>query len=307
MNELEWLTENRPDVAGPDDETTARARAALLTHAAGEPPAWVRGTDAVRPDRGRAPRRPRKAPLYALAAAVFAVAIVVVAGALPSGDGADPRISRIVGGPAPAEAALVKLSQRIKAAPTPTGDATLVLRSHHFPPPAKDFTGADLYFDDGRYYYGITLAELEQNTNDLGEGVPKLEREAAKAAITLPSDQARRSMIDATFGPHGEPAPGSPPAKAAEATRKAKLAHMTGPTPTPAPKLMIDNNRVWLGSMDALIAGAGDPDVRAGVMRLLSTIAGVTVDRPWRDARHPQHGVPRRLLGDADRRRRRRA
>ena len=251
MNELEWLTESArtwrdpttrpPPAPAPRCWPTRRGRA--------DPRGCAAPATATRRDRrGRAPpRAPRKAPLYALAAAVFAVAIVVVAGALPSGDGADPRISRIVGGPAPAEAALVKLSQRIKAAPTPTGDATLVLRSHHFPPPAKDFTGADLYFDDGRYYYGITLAELEQNTNDIGEGVPKLEREAAKAAITLPSDQARRRMIDATFGPHGEPAPGSPPAKAAEATRKAKLEHMTGPTPTPAPKLMIDNNRVWLG------------------------------------------------------------
>jgi hypothetical protein len=304
MNELDWLTAERPEVPGPDEETTARARAALLTHAAGEPPAWVRGDDAAwvhdaapvgpargrvtagagpardrarrrarSPRPGRASRGPRKAPLYSLAAAVFAVAIVVAAGALPSGDGSAPPI---VGGPAPAEAALVKLSERIQAAPTPTGDATLVLRSHHFPD-AKDFTGADLYFDDGRYYYGITLAELKQNTNDIGDGVPKLERDAAKAAVTLPPDRARRKMIDATFGAQGEPAAGSPPARAAEAARKQKLAHLTGPTPTPAPKRMIDDNRVWIGAMDALIAGAGDPDVRAGVMELLSTIGAVAV------------------------------
>ena len=41
---------------------------------------------------------------------------------------------------------------------------------------------------------------------------------------------------------------------------------------------MIDDNRVWIGAMDSLIAGAGDPDVpRAGVMRLLSTIGAVEV------------------------------
>ena len=38
---------------------------------------------------------------------------------------------------------------------------------------------------------------------------------------------------------------------------------------------MIDNNRVWMGSMDALIAGAGRADVRAGVMKLLATIPKV--------------------------------
>ena len=332
MNELEWLTAERPPVAAPDEEATAGARAALLAHAArgmrvgapgdtapagparrrvtaGAGPARAdarragrrptggagpardearragrrRGAGPARDEARRAGRRragdprraePRKAPLYALAAAVFAVAIVVVAGALPSGDGP---ARRIVGAPAPAEAALVTLAQRFQAAPAPTGDATLVLRSHHFPGGAKDFTGADLYLDDGRYFYGITLAELQDNASygDLGEGVPKLEREAAKAAITLPAAQARRKMIDATFGPKGEPAPGTGVDKAAIAARDEKLKHLTGPTPTPAPKLMIDDNRVWTGAMDALIAGAGDPDVRAGVMRLLSTIAAV--------------------------------
>jgi len=93
---------------------------------------------------------------------VFAVAIVVAAGALPSGEDPAPRIARRIGVRAPAEAALVKLSQRIQSAPAPSGDATLVLRSHDFPT-AKDFTGADLYLDDGRYFYGTTLAELRAN------------------------------------------------------------------------------------------------------------------------------------------------
>jgi hypothetical protein len=204
---------------------------------------------------------------------VFGIAIVVGAGALPSGDGAS---QRIVGGPAPAEAALVKLAKRIQHTPAPTGDATLVFRSHHFPD-GKDFTGADLYLDDGRYFYGMTMAELEAAKDDIGEGVPKLEREAAKAAVSLPSDQARRKMIDATFGPKGEPAPGSPVDKAAQAARREKLEQMTGPTPTPAPKRMIDDNRVWIGAMDALIAGAGNAEVRAGVMKLLATIEAVKV------------------------------
>ena len=42
---------------------------------------------------------------------------------------------------------------------------------------------------------------------------------------------------------------------------------------------MIDNNRVWMGSMDALIAGAGRADVRAGVMKLLATIPKVGVEQ----------------------------
>ena len=140
-------------------------------------------------------------PLYALAVVAFAVAIVVAAGALPAGEGPAPRI----GAPSEAEAKpLVKLAERIAAAPAPRGDATLVLRTHRFPADKKHgFTGADLYLDDGRYFYGITKADLRPE--DIGEGVPKLERDAAIAALALPADQARRQMIAATFGPQGEP------------------------------------------------------------------------------------------------------
>jgi hypothetical protein len=267
MNELEWLDAARPDAPAPDDETTAYARTALLayalrTDAAEEEPARPRVTAAVGPARVV---RPRKAPLYALAVVVFGIAMVVAAGALPSGDGTPaPRII----GPAPAEAALVRLSHRIQQQPAPPGDATLVLRSHHFPD-KRDFTGADLYLDDGRYFYGSTLAELQRATDDTGEGVPKLEREAAKAAVGLPDDQARRRMIDATFGSHGRPAVEQPPGAA--------LKKLKRPTPTPAPKRVIDDNRVWFGSMDTLIAGAGDPEVRAGVMKLFNTIEAVKV------------------------------
>ena len=92
MNELEWLRDQRPDVPAPDDDTTAYARTALLAHAR---------DDIAGPRRGSRPDR--KAPLYALAAVVFAVAIVVAAGALPSGrraHAADRRAGRRRGGSA---------------------------------------------------------------------------------------------------------------------------------------------------------------------------------------------------------------
>ena len=198
MNELEWLTDDRPDVAATrrrDDRPRPRRAAGPRGRRATRVGAASAG-GASAPRRGPRARRavaaPRKAPLYALAAAVFAVAIVVVAGALPSGDGR-PAVARIVGGPAPAEAALVKLSQRIQAAPTPTGDATLVLRSHHFPDGEGLHRRRPLPRRRPLLLRHHARRARGTNTNDLGEGVPKLEREAAKAAITLPSDQARRS------------------------------------------------------------------------------------------------------------------
>jgi hypothetical protein len=226
--------------------------------------------------------RPRRgAALYALAVAAFAAAIVVVAGALPSGDeGPAPRIAARLGAPTAAEAKpLAKLARRIAAQPAPTGDATLVLRSHHLAN-GHDFTGADLYLDDGRYFFGATLDELKAvgGGDDLGEGVPGLEREAAEAAISLPAGQARQKMIDATFGPKGEP---HTPPQEAEAARERILREkgLEGKLPPPASKLTVDDNRVWMGSMDSLIAGAGDAGVRAGVMKLLATLHAVKVAR----------------------------
>ena len=231
----------RPRRAAPDEEATARARAALLAHAAGEPPAWGRAdARAGAPERRAAARRdPRPpaqgAPRTRVAAAVFAVAIVVVAGALPSGDGRPALADRRRAG--------ARRGARWSGSPSGSrprrrqpGDATLVSCARTTSRTRDDFTGADLYFDDGRYFYGITLAELEQNDDRHRRGRAELEREAAKAAISLPADQARRKMIDATFGPKGEPAAGRGVDKAAAAARDEKLKHMTGPTPTPAPK-----------------------------------------------------------------------
>ncbi len=287
MTELEWLTERRPETA-LDEEATARARAALLAHSTREAAGYAapRGESSRSRDagaRGRAAGRggesPRRAPsalrrpadlwprgkagLYALAAAAFAVAIVIAAGSLPSGDGPGR-----IAAPAPAAAApLVRLSERIAAEPAPRGDATLVLRRHTFPDD-RGFTGADLYLDDGRYFYATTRAELRGAAPQEEFGQRQIA--AAKAAIDLPAAKARERMIAATWAPAGEPAVQAPPKKRPAAK---------GPTPTPAPQIVIDNNRVWMGSMDALIAGAGRADVRAGVMKLLATIPKVGVEQ----------------------------
>jgi hypothetical protein len=45
---------------------------------------------------------------------------------------------------------------------------------------------------------------------------------------------------------------------------------------TPSSHAPLDNY-IWEGSMDAIVAGSGDPQVRAGVLRLLATLPGITV------------------------------
>ena len=281
MNEIEWLAERRPDTEASGTLSTARARRALLEHALGPSPARIAGI-----------KRRRRIVAGAVLAATAGAAAVAFA---PTGhDGTTgPAVARRIGlAPAPAQAApLLKLASKITQAPKPAGDATLVLRSHDFPGGSeKDFTGADLFLDNGDYYYGQTLEELTANakadpTDQEGYQAAKAEREAAVAANTIPGDQARAKMIAATLAPdNSEPKlTAAQKAEAAKAEAKARAQKLAAAKKAgidvgkPASPRSLDNNRVWIGSMDALIEGAGDPQVRAGVMRLMATMPEVKI------------------------------
>jgi hypothetical protein len=218
MNELEWLSEQRPEVE-EDLAAQARARRALRDHA----------RPAVPKHRRAAPRRAG----FVAVAALFAAAMAI---AWPTNG---PDVPAPIGTPEVAEAApLVLLAEKIAAEPEPTGDATLVQRSHRFPDGEKHFTGNDLYLDNGRYYFGATRAELKRATKQDGEYDL-----VVKAAAAADYDQ----MWKATFSGH----------------------------PVLEQNKLQRDNRAWFGSMDALLAGAGRADVRAGVMKILATMPKV--------------------------------
>jgi hypothetical protein len=287
MNELEWLAERRPETEDPTAAETTRARAALLSHAAAPSPVPSRRRT---PSPARLAGIKRRRRIFAGAALAATAGVGVLALAPTNQDGTTgPRVATRIGiAPQPAQAApLMKLAAKLRQAPQPAGDATLVLRSHHFPDD-KDFTGADLYLDSGAYYYGITLDELKADakadpTDQEGYQAAKAEREAAVAANTLSGDDARARMIAATMAPDNS-APtltAAQKADAAKAEAKAmaeklaaakKAGIKVGP---PASRRSQGNNRVWIGAMDALIQGAGDPQVRAGVMKLMATMPDV--------------------------------
>ena len=225
MNELEWLSEQRPEV-DEDLVAQARARRALRDHA--RPPL---------PKHRRA--APRRAGFVAVAA-LFAAAMAI---AWPT---SGPDVPAPLATPEVAEAApLVLLAEKIAAEPEPKGDATLVIRIQNYPD-GKSIPGHDLYLDDGRYYYGATKGDLKGAALNSRYHEPLVE--AAIAAPTLSAAEARHKM-DLALGDGN------------------------------APKVekRIEDNHVWVGSMDALLAGAGRKDVRAGVMTLLATIDAVTV------------------------------
>jgi hypothetical protein len=190
----------------------------------------------------------------AAAVAAFAATSIPVGDRVPGSLGGSPRVEEATAAP------LVRLSERVAQEPAPAGTATLVRRVHSFPD-REGFRGFDLYVDDGRYYYGATMAELKQAIRkdyDQGNATAREVAAATQAASTGDAAAGREAMIAATW---------------------------TGNADPPDESQLQDDNRVWIGCMDALLAGAGQPDVRSGVLLLLSTMTAVTTEEQTRDGR----------------------
>ena len=240
------------------------------------------------PDVSAIPRRVRQARrrdrivrggIGAGAVAVAAVAAVGVASAVPSAPagtaqagGAHPAVRGSGAHPANTGASassakststqqpLVNLAAVLVADPKPTGDATLVERETGAPGQAS-INVWDLYADNGQYFFSRTKACLPaqvKEDNNQGDGMFAREVAAATYAATGDVDAAALKMA---WAADTTPVP---------AWLSAQVSHMS------AGGLQIDNY-VWENSEDALVAGSGNPQVRAGVLRLVSALPGITV------------------------------
>jgi hypothetical protein len=163
---------------------------------------------------------------------------------------------------ASSQVTLTRLASYILASGQPSGDATLVIRNQSYPN-QPTISGADLYTDSGEYFYAHSASGLpEQVASDhnLGEGL--FAREVAVAVYAGHGDlaTAREQMAEAADPGHAP----APPSKVLKGSAK-------GSTISP------EDNYIWENSQDALIAGSGNPQVRAGVLRILSTLREVTV------------------------------
>jgi hypothetical protein len=199
--------------------------------------------------------------------AVAAVAAVGVASAAPSGPAAPAQAggarpantgaSASSTGSSDAQQPLAQLAAVLVADPQPAGNATLVERETG----AAHITVWDLYADDGRYFFSQTKAGLPaqvKKDNSLGGGQFGREVAAATYAATGNLDTAALKMA---WAADTTPVP---------AWLSAQVKNMS------AGGLQIDNY-VWENSEDALIAGSGNPQVRAGVLRLVSALPDITV------------------------------
>jgi hypothetical protein len=162
----------------------------------------------------------------------------------------------------------VQLAADVAAEPRPAGDATLVERETAMPGKAS-INVWDLYTDDGRYFFSQTKAGLPaqvKENNNQGDGQFGQEVAAAASAVSGNLDTAALKMA----WPYPTPVP---------AWLSAQVKDIA------AGGTQIDNY-VWENCEDALVAGSGNPQVRAGVLRLVSVLPGITVTDGTVDGQH---------------------
>jgi len=224
------------------------------------------------------------AGIGAVAAAVAAV-LVVTSAPRPAAPAAAPGAGS-ASRPAAVQPELVSLAAFIMAGSgSLPGNATLIIRTQTEGgiPPQVSY---NLYTDGGAYYGGgdkQSLMEAIARHQDMADGSSAREVAAARYAATGDLATARKLMNNALrnndyYDSLAERkliwAKG---AAARDALYKAKGdKHLPV---MPAGKVLREDidNEIWLSSYDALAEGAGSPQVRAGVLRLLSTLPEVTV------------------------------
>ena len=261
MDEFAWMTKNRLDVPDPDAAMTERARMALMNHmsASTERPrrrlAWLAGATA--------------------GTACAAAAAVVVAGGSGTGLSTHNDGSRAVAVSAAPLAGkpstvLVSLAHTAAQSPALPGNATLIKRSTvnvGFGGPPT-LTGYDLYEDNGNYYFGQTLAELQSTVSNpspsasQGASLGQVIAAAAASANVTPS-QAAGALLAADA--HPTPHVGT-------TTSQGKTTTWT--------QADVDRDLEgieWQAITAALEGGAGRPQVRAGALLAASAMPDTTV------------------------------
>lgn len=234
-------------------------------------------------ERGRKLRH-RRTAWRATAGGGFAVAAVVAVAVAVSGSGVQaPAVT--VAGPAPTTPAssapaaksdpapLLRLVSYLKTAKGPHGDATLVLR-HQTYTDAATVDDHDLFADNGDYFYSGKLGGLPAKVkghHTEGGDLWRREIAAAKYAVNGNLKEARLRMASA-------PNPGLK-VKDVGAGKVPDASAYKGLSPDviQGAEVNLTDNWIWGNSLDALMAGGGNPKVRAGVLRILADMPEVTI------------------------------
>jgi hypothetical protein len=270
VDEREWLRAQQPDNVALHAETSDHARAELRAHMmnGARPAGRARGPLTAAEWRAlRWPQRRRFARATKFAAGLASIGAMGVAVAVvASGPGsAGDSVFAAVRGGHDHGLNLMRVADRIRNMDETVGNATLVIRSQTYPGKAP-IVGADLYTDSGQYFFAHDKSGLGAQIiarNNQADGLFAREIAAAKHAATATNmDAARAQMADAP-----DPSDPVPPGT---------IDVPAGPKGPGGPVSRFDNY-LWGDSLDALQAGAGNPHVRAGVLRLLASMNDVTV------------------------------
>jgi hypothetical protein len=165
---------------------------------------------------------------------------------------------------------LVRLADYVNGSATPPGDATLIARTTTGG--GKSVTVYDLYADNGQYFFSRTergLAGQVSGHHNLAGRLFAREIAAAKSAATGNVQTAAQNMADAPDPSHVISPKQTAADKASIAAKEAATGQKQGGN--------LFDSWVWEDSQDAMIAGSGEPQVRAGVLRILATLPDVTV------------------------------
>lgn len=248
----------------------------------------------------RARKRHRRG--IAVRAAVSAGAAVVVAGGVFTAvNGTGGTATGPTASPAPASKSgipgvqansrLMSLAAFIRSGGvSQPGDASLVVTSQDIG--GKQFAAEYfVYADKGPIYSAGSasgLPEAVASGRSIADGTDARELAAARYAATGDLASARVKMVNITGSALGLGL--SPAARqkvwAQDAAARAKIYKEKGVTPPadsgpPTGKVLEERagNNIWTGVLDALASGGGNPEVRAGALRLLATVPEITVTK----------------------------
>ena len=212
----------------------------------------------------------------ALVAAAAATALVVTSASSP---GKPPAKAA----PAAANPILARLAADIAPLQVKVpGDATLEVRNQS---PTSDKLGSNgigLYTDDGTYFWGNDKSALRRAIAQKvgGDAVFKRDIAAALFAVKGNIDAARARMAVSNLAPGTNPDPGRAKIEKLKAIAKERGEKYVSPKPlTPEQQKEITDNHIWTNAIDALIAAPENPQVRAGVLRIMATMPKVKVTK----------------------------
>lgn len=136
-------------------------------------------------------------------------------------------------------------------------------------------------FEDPRWKQGIRVHAIGITAQkDVGDDIFKRDIAAALYAVKGDINTARARMAVSNLAPGTNPDSDRTKIEKLKGLAKARGEQYVPPKPlTPEQQKEITDNHIWTNAIDALIAAPENPQVRAGVLRIMATMPKVKVTK----------------------------